>query len=108
VGVAGEGEVDLIRWHVMEGRGIVEHQQPQVAVQAWMSGEERRQVLRLIAPVVVGAQDLYRADGCLDAGLGVDQERYANGLQSALHFVGSLVIVVAEDREAAPAQRLER
>ena len=52
-----------------------------------------------------GADDLHRTDGGVDDGLLVDQEADAVGGERGAHLVRRLVVVVAEDGEAARRQR---
>ena len=61
-------------------------------------------MLAAIAADVIGADDLHRPSLGLHRACFVHQKPHAIGLEPRAHFVGGLVIVVAEDGEALSRQ----
>ena len=108
VGVAREREVHLAGRHVAEAPRIVEQQEAQVTVAARVAREQRRERARAVAEAVVGADDLHGARRRLDGHLLVVEQPDARRREGRAHLAGRLVIVVAEDGEAAPGDRPER
>ena len=79
-----------------------------MAVEPGMRVEELDEVLLALPGDVVGPDDLDRSRGGLGHPRVVIEKTDAVGGKARLDFVRSLVVVVAEDREATPGKLAER
>jgi len=102
--VSRQYEVDLVVGQIVERAGVVQQQQPQVLLAARVPLEEVAQVGFAFAPHEVGADDLDGAHPRVDRGRVVHQQCHAIGGEAVAHDVDCLVVVVAEDGEAAARQ----
>src|SRR5262249_39359753 len=111
VRVPRQRQVRLARRHVPEAQRIVQEKEAEMSRTPRETCQKLEDVLAMSLADPVRAEKLHRADSSLDDRLVVHQERDARRGEGGADLALRLVIVVAEDREAAagePEQRLER
>ena len=106
VGVAGEDEIGFAGGQVTEGTGVVEHHEPEGAVDATDAAKDGGVGLPPV-PAVLEADDVNGPGRGGHGDGGVDEQADAGGLQRGAHLPEVLVVMISETGERPAGQRPE-